>query len=141
MMDFFFYKQKTAYEMRISDWSSDVCSSDLRRIEDAEEIRRLNGIGLPPAYVNCWFCPDPNGHLQAIGYDARGRKQYRYHSAYREAQEARKYDRCLQFGEALPRLRRQVERDLRNGRAEKKTGVRSDGPRGGKRGVRRGRSR
>src|SRR3546814_3409487 len=90
--------------MRISDWSSDVCSSDL-----------------PPAYVNCWFCPDPNGHLQAIGYDARGRKQYRYHSAYREAQEARKYDRCLQFGEALPRLRRQVERDLRNGRSEEHT--------------------
>src|SRR3546814_12533171 len=120
--------------MRISDWSSDVCSSDLpdlplaalvyvddtgkgitrkkhrigwayfdargRRIEDAEEIRRLNGIGLPPAYVNCWFCPDPNGHLQAIGYDARGRKQYRYHSAYREAQEERKYDRCLPFVEA-----------------------------------------
>lgn len=94
-----------------------------RRITDPGEIRRLNGVGLPPAYVNCWFCPDPNGHLQAIGYDARGRKQYRYHSAYREAQEARKYDRCLQFGEALPRLRRQVERDLRNGRAEKKTVV------------------
>src|SRR3546814_14291311 len=100
-----------------------TCALPILRIEDAEEIRLLNGIGLPPAYVNCWFCPDPNGHLQAIGYDARGRKQYRYHSAYREAQEARKYDRCLQFGEALPRLRRQVERDLRNGRAEKKTEI------------------
>src|SRR3546814_8971550 len=99
MFGFVFFKQKTAYEMRISDWSSDVCSSDLlpgitrrrrgrywqyfdakgERITDRDEIDRLNGVGLPPAYKDAWFCPSPEGHIQAIGYDDRGRKQYRYH--------------------------------------------------------------
>lgn len=83
------------------------------RITDRAEIERLNAIGLPPAYVDCWFCPDACGHIQATGYDARGRKQYRYHTRFREAQEAAKYDRCGRFGELLPRLRRQVQNDLR----------------------------
>lgn len=83
------------------------------RITDRDVIERLNAIGLPPAYVDAWFCPDPNGHIQATGYDAKGRKQYRYHTGFREAQEAAKYDRCGNFGERLPRLRRKVEADLR----------------------------
>lgn len=83
------------------------------RITDRDEIDRLNAIGLPPAYENAWFCPDPNGHIQATGYDVKGRKQYRYHNGFREAQEAAKYDRCANFGERLPRLRRKVEADLR----------------------------
>jgi DNA topoisomerase-1 len=82
------------------------------RIADREEIDRLNRIGLPPAYSNAWFCPDPNGHIQAIGWDERGRKQYRYHADFRAAQEAAKYDRCSDFGRALPRLRARVEKDL-----------------------------
>jgi DNA topoisomerase-1 len=84
-----------------------------KRITDRDEIDRLNAIGLPPAYVDAWFCPDPNGHIQATGYDDKGRKQYRYNSGFREAQEAAKYDRCVAFGERLPRLRARVERDLR----------------------------
>ncbi|WP_188054426.1 DNA topoisomerase IB [Sphingosinithalassobacter sp. CS137] len=87
-----------------------------KRITDREEIDRLNAIGLPPAYTDAWFCPDPRGHLQAIGYDDKGRKQYRYHSDFREAQEAAKYDRCARFGERLPKLRGQVESDLRKRR-------------------------
>lgn len=87
--------------------------ADGTRITDRDAIDRLNAIGLPPAYENAWFCPDPNGHIQATGYDARGRKQYRYHTGFREAQEAAKYDRCGMFGERLPRLRRKVEADLR----------------------------
>jgi DNA topoisomerase-1 len=83
------------------------------RITDRDEIDRLNAIGLPPAYAHAWFCPDPNGHIQAIGWDDKGRKQYRYHVGFREAQEAAKYDRCSAFGEHLPRLRRQVEKDLK----------------------------
>lgn len=83
------------------------------RITDRDEINRLNRIGLPPAYENAWFCPKPNGHIQAIGWDERGRKQYRYHTDFREAQEAAKYDRCGCFGEALPKLRARIERDLR----------------------------
>ena len=84
-----------------------------KRIVDREEIDRLNAIGMPPAYRDCWFCPDPNGHIQATGYDDKGRKQYRYHTGFREAQEAAKYDRCSAFGDHLPKLRAKVEHDLK----------------------------
>jgi len=87
--------------------------ADGHRITDRDEIDRLNAIGLPPAYRDAWFCPDPNGHIQAIGWDDKGRKQYRYHTGFREAQEAAKYDRCASFGEHLPRLRAKVESDLK----------------------------
>ena len=82
------------------------------RIKDRDEIDRLNRIALPPAYRDAWFCPSPEGHVQAIGYDERGRKQYRYHADFRAAQEAEKYDRCLDFGAALPRIRARVADDL-----------------------------
>jgi DNA topoisomerase-1 len=83
-----------------------------KRIARRDEIDRLNAIGMPPAYEKVWFCPDPRGHIQAIGYDARGRRQYRYHPEFRERQEAAKFDRCASFGRALPKLRRRVARDL-----------------------------
>ncbi len=83
-----------------------------KRVTDREEIDRLNAIGLPPAYRDAWFCPSPSGHIQAIGYDDKGRKQYRYHTGFREKQEAAKYDRCSAFGKALPKLRKRVEADL-----------------------------
>ena len=83
------------------------------RIRDRGEIDRLNSIGLPPAYTDAWFCTDPEGHLQATGIDARGRKQYRYHSEYRAKREAAKYEKLLEFGKSLPRLRRRVEQDLK----------------------------
>ncbi|MFL6845140.1 MAG: DNA topoisomerase IB [Allosphingosinicella sp.] len=85
---------------------------DGSRIADRDEIDRLNAIGMPPAYERCWFCPKPNGHIQATGYDARGRKQYRYHPRFREQQEVRKYERLAAFGRALPKLRKRVEEDL-----------------------------
>jgi len=85
---------------------------DGSRITDREEIDRLNGVGMPPAYERCWFCPLPDGHIQAVGWDARGRKQYRYHPAFREQQESRKYERLAHFGRALPKLRKRVETDL-----------------------------
>lgn len=87
--------------------------TDGARITDRDEIDRLNRIGLPPAYRDAWFCPKPNGHIQAIGWDDRGRKQYRYHPDFREAREATKYDRCAEFGQALPALRKRVAADLR----------------------------
>lgn len=83
-----------------------------QRITDRAEIDRLDAIGLPPAYTDAWFCADPNGHLQATGVDARGRTQYRYHPAFRAGREAAKFDRCAEFGRALPRLRARVEADL-----------------------------
>ncbi|WP_174279889.1 DNA topoisomerase IB [Sphingomonas bacterium] len=82
------------------------------RITDRDEIERLSGIGLPPAYVDCWYNPKPNGHIQATGKDAKGRKQYRYHVGFREAQEAAKYEKTAEFGRALPSLRKAVAADL-----------------------------
>ena len=87
--------------------------ADGKRITDRNEIDRLNAIGLPPAYEQAWFCADPDGHLQATGVDARGRKQYRYHADFRAKREAAKYEGLLEFGKALPRLRRRVEQDLK----------------------------
>jgi DNA topoisomerase-1 len=83
------------------------------RVTNRDEIDRLNAIGLPPAYENAWFCADPDGHMQATGVDARGRKQYRYHPAFREKRDSAKYDGLLEFGKGLPRLRRRVEQDLK----------------------------
>jgi len=82
---------------------------DGKRITDRQEIDRLNAIALPPAYENAWFCKDSNGHLQATGVDARGRKQYRYHARWREVRDADKYSRLRDFGLALPKLRKQLE--------------------------------
>ena len=83
-----------------------------KAIRDKAEVTRLNAIALPPAYEDAWFCPAPNGHILATGYDARGRKQYRYHPDFRMAQDAEKYDRCAAFGHALPLLRARLEEDL-----------------------------
>jgi DNA topoisomerase-1 len=83
-----------------------------KRITDKAEITRLNKIGLPPAYNDAWLCPSPLGHIQAIGYDEKGRKQYRYHTKFRAAQEADKYNLCADFGRSLPLIRASVESDL-----------------------------
>ena len=95
--------------------------ADGNRVTDRDEIDRLNAIGLPPAYENAWFCKDANGHLQATGIDARGRKQYRYHPDFREKRESAKYEGLLEFGKALPRLRRRVEQDLKRRKLARET--------------------
>jgi DNA topoisomerase-1 len=86
---------------------------DGKRITDRAEIERLNKIGMPPAYERCWFCADPSGHMQAVGFDAKGRKQYRYHPDFRANQEALKYERLAAFGRALPKLRKKIEEDIK----------------------------
>jgi len=85
---------------------------DGARITDVQEIARLNKLGIPPAYARVWFSPDATSHLQAVGLDAKGRRQYRYHTEFRARQEADKYNRCASFGAALPKLRSVVERDI-----------------------------
>lgn len=82
------------------------------RVTDRSTIDRLNAIGLPPAYSDAWFCKDDNGHLQATGIDARGRKQYRYHTDFRARADKKKFTGLVEFGKALPKLRRRVEKDL-----------------------------
>ena len=83
-------------------------------IKDRAEKKRLNAIALPPAYVDAWFCPAPNGHILATGYDARGRKQYRYHPDFRTWRESAKFDSCVAFGKMLPLVRKKVEKDMRS---------------------------
>src|SRR5256885_5550544 len=83
------------------------------RVTDRATIDRLNAIALPPAYKDAWFCKDPNGHLQATGVDDRGRKQYRYHPDFRAHAEASKFAGLAEFGNALPKIRRRVDKDLR----------------------------
>ena len=100
-----------------------ISTPDGKRITDRDEIDRLNAVGMPPAYEKVWFCPHPNGHIQAVGYDDKGRKQYRYHPDFRERQEAAKYDRCAEFGKVLPKLRKRVEADLRKRKLARDTVV------------------
>ncbi|MEX7642668.1 DNA topoisomerase IB, partial [Stenotrophomonas maltophilia] len=70
-------------------------------------------LAIPPAYTAVWICAHANGHLQATGRDARGRKQYRYHPDWARERDAGKFDRIIAFGEALPTLRRRLSRDLK----------------------------
>src|SRR5205823_2914155 len=86
---------------------------DGRTIRDEAEIRRIRALAVPPAWTKVWICPDPRGHIQATGRDARGRKQYRYHTRWREVRDETKYGRMVAFGEALPGLRKRVSADLR----------------------------
>ena len=81
-------------------------------IQDEETLKRIQSLVIPPAWTSVWINPSKNGHIQAVGWDAKGRKQYRYHPAYREARDLVKFDRMQAFGRALPRIRRIVDRDL-----------------------------
>lgn len=82
-------------------------------VRDADELSRIRMLAIPPAYTQVWICPLPNGHLQATGLDARGRKQYRYHADWRSMQDETKFDRLEAFALALPGIRARVARDLR----------------------------
>jgi DNA topoisomerase I len=81
-------------------------------LRNAESITRIRSLAIPPAWTDVWICPNPRGHLQATGRDARGRKQYRYHAQWREVRDETKYARLTTFARALPQIRWQVDRDL-----------------------------
>ena len=81
-------------------------------IRDRDILRRIRSLALPPAWEQVWICPAANGHLQATGVDAKGRRQYRYHPQYRLIRNHTKFNRMLDFAKALPSIRSQVERDL-----------------------------
>lgn len=84
-----------------------------RRLTSAPVLERIRRLAIPPAWTDVWICPQADGHLQATGHDARGRKQYRYHTEWSAARAATKFDRMADFGRALPKIRRQVASDLR----------------------------
>src|SRR5690606_31771052 len=83
-----------------------------RRVTDAQTLARIRALAVPPAYEQVWVCPDPRGHIQATGRDARGRKQYRYHEIWKRIRDADKYQQLEAFGTALAPIRRRVARDL-----------------------------
>ena len=82
-------------------------------LRDSATVTRIRALAIPPAWTDVWICPTANGHLQATGRDARGRKQYRYHPRWREARDENKYERMIAFAKALPKIRRAVARHLR----------------------------
>jgi DNA topoisomerase-1 len=84
-----------------------------RPITDREDLRRIRALVIPPAWEEVWICPDPRGHLQATGRDARGRKQYRYHARWRQVRDETKYHRMIRFAQALPAIRRHTDAALR----------------------------
>jgi DNA topoisomerase I len=88
-------------------------AADGRPIRDEETLVRIRKLAIPPAYRDVWICARRNGHLQATGYDARGRKQYRYHPRWREVRDQDKFKRMVQFGRALPRIHRRIAADLK----------------------------
>ena len=85
-----------------------------KEIRDPKHLARINALAIPPAWTDVWICPSPDGHLQATGRDARGRKQHRYHPRWREARDETKYARMIAFARALPKIRRRVRKDLKS---------------------------
>lgn len=94
---------------------------DGRRITDEAVLKRIRKLAVPPAYTDVWICPKPNGHIQATGRDAKGRKQYRYHARFREVRESTKYEHMLDFARGLPEIREKIATDMaRKGLAREK---------------------
>lgn len=85
---------------------------DGKPLKDEASLERIRGLAIPPAWTEVWICPSPRGHIQAVGRDHRGRKQYRYHPDWRADRDVCKFERMAAFGRALPRLRKRVEADL-----------------------------
>jgi len=86
--------------------------ADGSRVSDAETLERITGLAIPPAWRDVWICAWPHGHIQAVGTDAAGRRQYRYHDEWRRRRDLEKFERMVRFGRALPRLRTVVAGDL-----------------------------
>lgn len=87
-------------------------AADGTTLADARALARIKAMVIPPAWEDVWICPHPRGHIQAVGTDAGGRRQYLYHKLWRERRDQEKFDRVMEFGRGLPRFRAVVERHL-----------------------------
>jgi DNA topoisomerase-1 len=85
---------------------------DGKPLRDEAALDRIRKLAIPPAYTEVWICADPEGHIQAVGRDARGRKQYRYHARWREIRDGNKFQHLISFARGLPKLRQRVEADI-----------------------------
>jgi DNA topoisomerase-1 len=85
---------------------------DGTKVSDKATLERIRSLAIPPAYTEVWICPKANGHIQATGRDAKGRKQYRYHAAFREVRESTKYEHMLEFARGLPAIRKTIDEHM-----------------------------
>ena len=85
---------------------------DGKLVRDPKTLERIRKLAIPPAYTDVWICPTPDGHIQATGRDAKGRKQYRYHARWREVRDSTKFEHMLEFAKALPAIREKVDADM-----------------------------
>jgi DNA topoisomerase I len=83
------------------------------RVEDEATLKRIRKLAIPPAYTDVWICPKANGHIQATGRDAKGRKQYKYHPAFREVRESAKYEKMMEFAQGLPAIRAKIREHMK----------------------------
>ena len=83
-----------------------------RQVTDATEVARIRKLAVPPAYQDVWICPRADGHIQATGRDAKGRKQYRYHPKWTEVRDSTKYEHIMRFGRLLPKIRERIAADM-----------------------------
>src|SRR6266487_5822155 len=103
---------RLGYRRRANGNGFEYLDTEAKRIRDKQRLLRIKRLVIPPAWTDVWICPSPSGHIQATGRDARGRKQYRYHERWREIRDENKYDRLVNFGKALPKIRRRLKQDL-----------------------------
>jgi DNA topoisomerase-1 len=102
--------QSPGYRRKRRGQRFNYISKDGRLLQNQAEIRRIKALVIPPAWEEVWICQNPNGHLQATGRDARGRKQYRYHARWRAVRDEAKYASLSAFAEKLPLIRKQVRK-------------------------------
>jgi DNA topoisomerase I len=105
--------ERPGYTRRAKGKHFQYFDTEGKPIRDEQRLVRIKRLAIPPAWTEVWICPAPNGHIQATGRDARGRKQYRYHERWREVRDENKFDRLAQFAKALPNIRRRVAHDLK----------------------------
>ena len=101
------------YRRKANGAGFEYLDTEAKRIRDKPRLERIKRLAIPPAWTDVWICASPNGHIQATGRDVRGRKQYRYHDRWREVRDENKFGRLAEFAKALPKIRRQVARDIR----------------------------
>jgi DNA topoisomerase-1 len=104
---------RPGYRRRAKGKKLEYLDTDGKLIRNEQQLLRIKRLAIPPAWRDVWICPAPNGHIQATGRDARGRKQYRYHDRWREVRDENKFDRLADFAKALPNIRRRVANDLK----------------------------
>src|SRR6266508_6454104 len=105
--------ERPGYSRRAKGKNFEYLDTEGKTIRDEQRLLRIKRLAIPPAWTDVWICPSANGHIQATGRDARGRKQYRYHERWREVRDENKFGRLADFAKALPQIRKRVDHDIK----------------------------